>query len=108
MSRQQHDSSRRRFLRRSAAGLAAVPAAGFLASATAGKPKLEPSDPQAKALNYVHDASEASDHSAFKEGANCANCTQWQGGDKEWGACAIFPGKNVNANGWCTAWAKAG
>jgi hypothetical protein len=25
----------------------------------------------------------------------------------EWRPCNIFPGKLVNNNGWCAAWAKA-
>lgn len=65
---------------------------------------VDPSSSQAQALNYVHDASEAKDHERFKDGSNCANCALWQGGDKEWGACGVFPGKQVNTNGWCTAW----
>jgi hypothetical protein len=108
MADNQTDSSRRRFLRGAVAGVIAAPVAGMLGSRAveaADKPKLSPSDPQAKALNYVHDAAEASDNAAFKEGANCGNCAQWTGGDAEWGGCNIFPGKVVAREGWCTAWA---
>lgn len=94
MTAKTHDKNRRRFLRGAVAGAVAAPIVGLLASghATAAEqPKLDPSDPQAKALNYVHDASEVSDNPAFKEGANCGNCIQWTGGDadgnppeKEW------------------------
>ncbi|MEF1220553.1 high-potential iron-sulfur protein [Photobacterium damselae] len=36
----------------------------------------------------------------------CANCALIQGKDgDEWRPCAIFPGKLVNANGWCSAYA---
>ena len=69
-------------------------------------------DPSAQALGYQHDAAnvdlqkypqrakdEAGDH-------YCSNCALFQGaaGD-EWGACALFPGKLVNANGWCSGYA---
>ncbi|MBT8100786.1 MAG: high-potential iron-sulfur protein, partial [Gammaproteobacteria bacterium] len=36
----------------------------------------------------------------------CANCALIQGNDgDEWRPCQIFPGKVVNANGWCSVWA---
>lgn len=102
--------ARRRFLRTAVAGVIAAPIAGLLGgrAAAAEQPRLEESDPKAKAFNYVHDAADASDHSAFQEGAHCANCLQWTGGDKQWGGCNIFPGKLVNRDGWCVAWASKG
>jgi hypothetical protein len=37
---------------------------------------------------------------------NCANCALAQGEDQGgWLQCQIFPGKLVNANGWCSVWA---
>ena len=41
----------------------------------------------------------------YKPGSHCANCLQLTGkeGD-EWRPCNIFPGKLVNANGWCKVW----
>lgn len=107
MTSTETNGKRRRFL----AGVVAAPflgLAGTRVAAAADKPKLGLDDPQARALKYVHDASKASDNPAFQEGANCANCLQWTGGDAEWGGCNIFPGKLVNRNGWCTAWAKQG
>jgi len=36
----------------------------------------------------------------------CSNCALIQGNDgDEWRPCQIFPGKLVNANGWCSVWA---
>lgn len=99
-------SGRRCFLQ----GAAILPVAAVLAPRAilaAEMPKLELDDPQAKGLNYVHDASEASDNAAFQEGSHCANCLQWTGGEQEWGGCNIFPGKAVHRDGWCSAWAKA-
>lgn len=111
MSERRTDRGRRRFLTETLSGVIAVPIAGLAgtrAALAADKPKLSLDNAQAKALEYVHDAGEASDNPAFKEGSNCANCIQWTGGDAEWGDCRIFPGKLVNRNGWCTAWAKQG
>ena len=111
MSDHETNQSRRRFLRTTLAGVVAVPVLGFAGgriARAADMPHLELDDPMAQSLNYVHDASKASDNPAFTAGANCANCTQWTGGDAQWGGCNIFPGKAVNANGWCTAWSKAG
>lgn len=111
MTDKSHDKSRRRFLHGAVAGAIAAPVVGLFGSGqvVAGEPpKLDPSNPQAKGLNYVHDASEATDHSAFKEGSICGNCVQWTGGDAEWGGCNIFPGKHVAREGWCSAWAPQG
>ncbi|AJR08484.1 high-potential iron sulfur protein 2 [Photobacterium gaetbulicola] len=62
-------------------------------------PHLTEDDPQAKALQYVHQAADSDKH--------CGNCALIQGNDgDEWRPCAIFPGKAVNTNGWCSAWVK--
>ncbi|MDX1608579.1 MAG: high-potential iron-sulfur protein [Halofilum sp. (in: g-proteobacteria)] len=110
MNRDSTDERRRRLLRGIGLTVLAVPAAGMLGPRAAGaaeKPKLDPSQGQAKALQYVHDAAEASGNAAYQEGANCANCTHWTGGDSEWGGCNLFPNHVVAREGWCAAWAKA-
>src|ERR1700733_13482867 len=79
---------------------ALIPVAGVFNSAAYGdSPALDPSDPTAKALNYVTKSAKAD--------AKCGNCSQFQGkaGDAM-GPCAIFPGKSVEAAGWCSAWVK--
>ncbi len=65
-------------------------------------PKLGLEDPTAKALQYVHESPDAAQL--------CVGCQLYTGtADAEWGPCAIFPGKLVNAKGWCKSWiAKAG
>lgn len=74
-------------------------------------PKLDSSDPSAKALLYVDDAAKVDRKnplaSRFAPGQNCASCAQIQGkvGD-EHRPCAIFPGKLVASKGWCSVWAK--
>ncbi len=103
--------NRRDFLKLSAAGVAAVPFANLLMSGVAHAedlPHLEESDPVATGLKYVNDASASKDR---KDATNtCANCQLYTGAEgAEWGPCAIFGGKSVNAKGWCMSWvAKAG
>ncbi len=94
--------SRREFLRKAGAGTALVVMGGVAApqiSRAAGHlPRVDPSDPTAKALEYTHETPKAHQR--------CNNCQLWQGGDKAWGGCSIFPGKEVNAKGWCKSWVK--
>lgn len=70
--------------------------------------RLEESEPTAVALGYKHDATQVdtSKFPRYQAGQHCAVCTLFQpdaSGDPGWGACSIFPGKLVNANGWCSA-----
>ncbi len=93
--------------------LSAVAAAGYFirpgADAQAQDlPKLSEDDPAAKSLRYVHDASkvDAASRPNTAENQLCSNCALIQGEDgAEWRPCQIFPGKVVNANGWCAVWA---
>lgn len=98
-------SMNRRALLRGMATGAGVIALARLPVAGAENPRLDPDSEQAKALHYVHDAADAADHAQYEEGEICANCSLWTGGDADWGGCAIFPGKDVAAAGWCAAWA---
>ena len=94
---------RRTVLKSALAGLAALPAVGLAAE----QPHLDEKDSLAVAMGYVHDAKkvDAAKVPQFKKGSNCANCLQIQGKDgDEWRGCNIFPGKLVNANGWCKVW----
>ena len=78
------------------------------ASGSDGRPKLSLDDPQAKALGYVHDATnvDQSKYSRYQPGQACSNCQLFQAsGDEEWAGCSIFPGKLVNQAGWCSAYA---
>ena len=106
--------NRRTVLKNALAGLAALPAAGLVGEAAAqtAPPHLDEKDSLAVAMGYVHDAKkvDANKVPQFKPGSTCANCLQLTGkeGD-EWRPCNIFPGKVVNANGWCKVWvAKPG
>ena len=94
------NQTRRSFLYALGTGVIAIPLStltreGSVSAADA--PKLDPEDPTAKALEYVHVSADATQL--------CVGCQLYTGaaGD-EWGPCAIFPGKLVNAKGWCKSW----
>ncbi len=97
MKNETHDKSRRAILK----GLVAIPVvaiAGFQSTSYAAM--LSADDATAKALAYTEKSTTA--------GQTCANCSLYQGGTAATGACAIFPGKDVAAAGWCKSWiAKA-
>jgi len=107
MSDNHTDNSRRRFIRIGVLGAVAAPFSHLLLQEQARAQdlaKLDENDPQAKALNYVHDAAESNRPSPDQ---NCANCQLYTGDPgAEWGPCQIFPGKSVKAAGWCSAWVK--
>lgn len=80
-------------------------------------PQLEESDAMAQALGYKHDAGEVDPEQFPSRGEPdsasefCKNCVHFQvpgGGEPQWAPCTIFPGKLVNADGWCSAWAAKG
>lgn len=89
---------RRGFLKISGSTLIGLTLGGTALRAQAQEP-LSADDPTAKALNYTP--------SSTVEGSNCANCMYVQGEEgQDMRPCAIFPGKLINANGWCSAWVK--
>ena len=78
-------------------------------TAQAQAAKLEETDPTAIALGYKHDATkvDAKKFPTYVAGRICSGCSLYQGKPTDaWAPCAIFAGKQVNANGWCSAWAK--
>lgn len=100
--------ARRKFIQ-----LSAVAAAGCLVNPgreahAQDLPHITEDDATAGAIKYTHDASSV-DAALYKDPApdqNCANCALIQGNDGDaWRPCQIFPGKAVNANGWCIVWA---
>lgn len=98
--------ARRQLLERLAIGLSLVPAAGgalrYAPAFAADTPLLAIDAPEAKAVKYVEDAGTAP---GATPGSNCASCGLYQGeGGSAWGPCQLFPGKNVKASGWCSAW----
>ncbi|WP_336274477.1 high-potential iron-sulfur protein [Vreelandella indica] len=98
------NKSRRDFMRNSMLGLAALPLGAGILSKTAFAqelPRLDPSSSNAQALNYVEDASEASDHPAYEEGERCDNCMFF---NAETQGCQLFPENSVEPGGWCQSW----
>ncbi|HVT36799.1 MAG TPA: high-potential iron-sulfur protein [Nevskiaceae bacterium] len=99
--------SRRRFFQLAAAGAACAAFAGDVLAAAA--PKLSVDDPTAKALGYTEDASkiDASKEATYKKGSACASCALFQAAQAAGGyaPCGAFGGKQVNAKGWCRAYA---
>ncbi|MFC3284650.1 high-potential iron-sulfur protein [Litchfieldella rifensis] len=98
------NQSRRDFMRHSLLGLAALPLGVGVLSRTAfaqDLPRLDPNSPDAQALNYVENASDASDHPAYEEGETCSNCMFFQP-DSE--GCQLFPNNSVEPGGWCQSW----
>ena len=112
MNREPMRPSRRGFLKRSALGAfaLALDAVSRHARAQEHKPRLDESDPQAESLGYKHDAANVDKKKfpTYKPGETCSNCQLFQSkSDKdEWAPCPIFPGKQVNANGWCSSYMK--
>lgn len=87
---------RRDFLKISAvtAGVTLIPAR----LVHADDERLDPSDPQAQALDYVEQTE--------VEGERCDNCIHANGDlDSDWVGCNLFPNKKVAAAGWCNVWA---
>ncbi len=61
--------------------------------------QVDPEDATAKALVYVH--------ASPNPEQQCKNRQLSSGEDgADWGPCNIFPGKVVNAEGWCKSWVK--
>jgi High potential iron-sulfur protein len=98
------DVSRRRLLKAVTLSVAVAPVA-WLPVATAvaaASPVVTEDDPTAKALKYVSDASKAP---GAKPGSQCANCSNYQGAaGSAQGGCLLFPGREVQASGWCSSW----
>ncbi len=77
-------------------------------SSTSQLAKLSEDDPIAVALGYKHDATtvDTAKYPRYQSGQICRNCSLYQGkADEEWGLCTLFPGKQVNAQGWCASYA---
>ena len=101
---------RRKFIK---LGIVAAGSAAFALTArtplAAGLPHVSEADQMAQGLGYREDAKkvDAKKYPAYKPGELCVNCKLYQerAGDA-WGPCQIFPGKDVSAKGWCTAYQK--
>ena len=106
--------ARRDFLRNTLAIGTAVPLGATPIFLKADNHRVTEDNPTARAMGYKHDATQVDvakyPRRAGEAGSKqfCYNCQLYKAGsDEGWGACAIFPGKQVNANGWCNAWVSA-
>ena len=109
MKRNGIDIDRRDFLKAGSLAVVAAAIAGSAGNAVAQGAKVDEKDAQAQSLGYKHDATKVdkAKFSKFQAGQTCANCTLYQGKPADaWGGCPIFPGKQVAAKGWCSAYVK--
>lgn len=108
-------SARRRFLLvaiASTASLVLLPLARGRGWALAAAPvvDLDEKDPMAVALGYHRDAAKVDAKKWTKHAGpegkkqTCSNCMFFPKDAKGKGTCTIFPGKNVEAKGWCNSW----
>jgi hypothetical protein len=110
-SKNRTDQSRRAFLATAAvaASVAVVGLRPRTASAAGEKlPHLSESDPLAKSLGYVMNASKVDRKKfpTYKPGERCATCRFFLGtpGQKSgYAGCQIYAGYSVDANGWCAS-----
>ena len=101
------NTSRRVFILQVAASGCALAADQVLAQ-SAG-PNVDEKDAQAIALGYLHDTTKVDAKKYPKHTAEqtCSNCQLYTGKPKEpAGPCPLFAGKQVLANGWCSAYVK--
>jgi len=106
MSQSQADKRRRQVLKLALSGVVAVPLGNLLVHGRVLAAELVPvseDDPAAKGLGYVHDATKSTNPKR-KPDQFCHNCNLVRSDSGELRQCAIFPGKGVNENGWCSAW----
>jgi hypothetical protein len=103
------DPKRREILKRGSIALVSLAAMTHALHSRAqakALPRLAENDTQAAALGYKHDAkkADAKKFANWKPGQDCDDCAQWEGKKNDaWAPCKIFPGKAVNAKGWCSA-----
>lgn len=99
--------NRRRFLIRSSAALGTGALALLLGRGAyaSGLPLLSMADPEAKKLHYTEDASKVDrgSNASYIPGSKCASCSFFRANGA---TCSFFPGKSVNANGWCSAYSQ--
>lgn len=102
--------ARRDFIKTTLAAGTVIPLGAIPIVLKADNHRLSEDDPMAQRMGYLHDATQV-DVSKFPRRAGeagsqqfCDNCQLYQAAEDGWGGCAIFPGKQVAAKGWCNAW----
>ena len=107
MSKPVSNENRRQVPKFAIVGAVAAPLAARLVAQpafAADLPPLELDNPTAKALGYVedHTKTDVKKHPNYKPDQDCLNCKFYGGGEPR-GSCTLFPGKSVNAKGWCAS-----
>ena len=100
--------ARRKFIQLSAAAATGCLAISSREALAEDLPHVSESDAMAMAMKYTNDASTVDAATRTNPAAeqDCSNCALVQGNDGDaWRPCQIFPGKVVNAKGWCSVWA---
>jgi hypothetical protein len=74
--------------------------------------RLSQDDPVARSLLYIEDTRQVpAEHplaASHKPENKCANCVHLRGKTADsWRPCPVFPGRLVNAGGWCSVWASS-
>ncbi len=96
------DSTSRRQLLKRIALAASIGTVATTSLRAEDLPLIAESDPVAKAVKYVEDATKVKE----AEGNRCDTCSLYSGKDgAPQGGCQIFKGKAVKAAGWCASWA---
>jgi hypothetical protein len=99
-------TSRRNFIQILPVACAALGLSGAWAAEAA---KVDPADPQAKALGYTPDATtvDKAKYPKFAADQACGGCQLFSGKPTDaYAGCALFAGKQVAAKGWCSAYTK--
>lgn len=104
-------TSRRHFLHHvMVVGAGMAPALILSGTARAADEKVSESDPTAKSLGYVEDATrvDKARFPAYAAGQRCGTCSLFQGksGDA-WGGCVLFGAKLVASGGWCSSYTNS-
>ena len=90
--------NRRQFAKLIGRGTLAIPAGALVTASPSHAdemPMVDPEEATAKALQYVVESANEN---------NCAGCLLYTGeAGAEAGPCSIFPGKQVPAAAWCSA-----
>ncbi|MFT4064572.1 high-potential iron-sulfur protein [Paraburkholderia sp.] len=101
-------TSRRQFLLLSAGVGSSLVLSRAVFGATAAN-TISESDPQARAVGYVADASKVdkAKFPSFAPGQSCANCSLFQGKASDaYGGCTLFGDKQVASRGWCSSYSN--
>ena len=101
----------RRKLIQAGLALPAVAISGCASSQLTDENLLRAEDPVARSLLYYPSTEDVpADHplaSSHQPDQTCATCIHIRGNEgEEVRKCPIYPGRLVNAGGWCSVWAK--